>query len=200
MTSIRAASMLEAERDSAEWVFVDLGFANKTKSCGLLVGEGVAKVLSFSGLQAELAVICSTGSAPLNLLLEAPLSVAFAANGNPVGRSIELRSGQARYWYTGLGCCVLVAATYLLRSLHDRPLSREIRLFEGLVSFKPKGVRSSHTADVHALREVLWAGGGSGGRVVAPQELALNQGDNIVSAFRVAGMDFGIPPVVVVGS
>ena len=131
----------------------------------------------------------------INVVLEAPLSAAFDANGNPVGRSVEKRDGQSRYWYAGLGCSVLVAATYLLRSIHDQSPVREIRLFEGLVSFKPKGLPSSHSKDVGALRDVAW---NHPRKIVAPTELTLNQGDSIVSAFKVAGMDFGVPPVIVV--
>ncbi|MBY0269755.1 MAG: hypothetical protein K2X06_07815 [Burkholderiales bacterium] len=203
MANIRAATISEASRSSGEWVFVDLGFASEAKSCGLLVGdvnESEAKTLSFSQLKTEILSLCNTGTAPLNLLLEAPLSVAFGPNGNPVGRSVERRNGQTRYWYVGLGCSVLVAATYLLRSMHDLPVHREIRLFEGLVSFKPKGIPSSHTQDVIALREVVWSHDASRGRVVPPEELASKQGDRVVSAFQVAGMDFGVPPVVAVGA
>lgn len=29
-------------RDDVEWVFVDLGFSEKAKSCGVLVGAGTA--------------------------------------------------------------------------------------------------------------------------------------------------------------
>lgn len=199
LSSIRAATVDEAGRNSGDWVFVDLGFANKAKSCGLLVGDGVATALTFSQLQFELAVLCAASSAPMHLVLEAPLSAAFGANGNPVGRSVEKREGQSRYWYVGLGCSVLVAATYLLRSIHDLSPVREIRLFEGLVSFKPKGVPSSHTKDVSALREVAWNCQSLLGKIVAPTELALNRAeDSVVSAFKVAGMDFGIPPVIVV--
>lgn len=198
MPNIRAATVAEANHSSGEWVFVDLGFAREAKSCGLLVGEGEARALSFSQLQTEITSICGKGTAPLNVLLEAPLSVAFGPNGNPAGRSVERRNGQTRYWYVGLGCSVLVAATYLLRAMHDLSVNREIRLFEGLVSFKPKGVPSSHTQDVIALREVAWSHDASRGRIVPPEELASKQGDRVVSAFRVAGMDFGVPPVVVV--
>ncbi len=200
MSNIRAATVAEATRLSGEWVFVDLGFASEAKSCGLLVDEGEARAISFAQLQSELASICRINSAPLNLLLEAPLSVAFGPNGNPVGRSIEKRNGQSRYWYVGLGCSVLMAATYLLRSMHDLSRSREVRLFEGLVSFKPKGVRSSHTQDVIALREVAWSRDVPNGRIIAPEDIASNQGDRVISAFRVSGMDFGVPPVVAVGA
>jgi hypothetical protein len=199
MSTIRAALFEEARRASAEWVFADLGFARDAKSCGLLVGDGEARVLSFSQLRSELVRIIMSNKTPLNLLLEAPLSVSFGANGNPTGRSIERRGGQSRYWYVGLGCSVLVAATYLLRAIVDAQPPREIRLLEGLVSFKPKGVRSSHSRDVMNLRDVVWNGGSSGGRIVPSEQLAASKTDRLMSAFKVADMDFGVPPVVAVG-
>lgn len=200
MASIRAATIAEASRSSGDWVFVDLGFASRARSCGLLVGGGEAQTLSFSELQNAILALCIKQSKPLNVLLEAPLSVAFGPNGNPIGRSVEKRNGQTRYWYVGLGCSVLVAATYLLRSINDLPVTREIRLFEGLVSFKQKSIPSSHTQDVTALREVIWTHDPSKGRIVSPEALVSNQGDRVFSAFRVANMDFGIPPVVAVGA
>jgi len=130
MANIHAATIAEGGRSSGEWVFIDLGFASQAKSCGLLVGEDEARALSFSQLQTEILSNCIQRKTPLNALLEAPLSVAFGPNGNPTGRSVEKRNGQTRYWYVGLGCSVLVAATYLLRSIHDLPFHREIRLFE----------------------------------------------------------------------
>ncbi len=58
---------------------------------------------------------------------------------------------------------------------------------------------SSHTADVASLRELVWKQSVSHGRIVAPEALALNKGDQVMSAFSVSGMDFGVPPVVAVG-
>jgi hypothetical protein len=201
VSRIRAATVSEVDRSSGYWVFVDLGFASTKESCGLLKDDEhkrKARTLTFSQLQSEIISICSSGSVPLNLLLEAPLSVAFGPHGNPVGRSMEKRKKQTRYWYVGLGSIVMVAATYLLRSIHDLSPKREIRLFEGLVSFKKKGGRSSHTKDVIQLRDLAWGSKMSLGRIIAPGELS-NEGDRVVSAFRVAGMDFGVPPVVAIG-
>lgn len=196
---IRAALPHEATRASAEWVFVDLGFARNAKSCGLLIDDGKPRNLSFSELQVFLVSSVTSGSESMNLLLEAPLSVSFVVNGNPTGRSVERRDGKSRYWYVGLGCSVLVAATYLLRAIHEAQPSREIRLFEGLVSFKPKGARSSHFNDVLSLRSVIWESRSSLGRVVPAEELPASKGDQVKSAFVVSGMNFGIPPVVAVG-
>jgi hypothetical protein len=186
----------EANRTSGEWVFVDLGFAQAAKSCGLLVGDGEPKEVSFSQLKTEVIEIVVAGGKPLNLLIEAPLSVAFNAKGNPTGRSIERREKQTRYWYVGLGCSVLVAATYLLRCIYDARPVREIRLFEGLASFKPKGARSSHGEDVLNLRKIIWEGAAKPGCIVSPQKLGASRGDIVLSAFRVAGMDLGVPTVI----
>jgi hypothetical protein len=199
MPLIRSGTVSESTRRSGQWVFVDIGFASEKRSCGILVDDGDARALTFSDLQAELAALCTDGSSPLNLVIEAPLSVAFGSNGNPAGRSVEKRGGQSRYWYVGLGCSVLVATTYLLRSIVELPPSREIRLFEGLVSFKSKGIPSSHTDDVMALREVAWSLNATKGRIVRPDALAMGPGDRVISAFRVAAMDFGVPPIIVVG-
>jgi hypothetical protein len=197
---IRAGTLAEANRRSGEWVFVDLGFAEKAKSCGLLLGDGSPEEVSFSELKARLLEVVASDRKPLNLLLEAPLSVAFNEHGNPTARAIEKRESQTRYWYVGLGCGVLVAATYLLREIYDASPRREIRLFEGLASFKPKGVRSSHTDDVINLRKVIFDGGSTSGLIVPAGKLAVSPKHRLHSAFLVAGLDFGIPTVVALGS
>lgn len=193
---IRAGTPAEANRHSGEWVFVDLGFAEKTKSCGLLLGDGKPEEISFAQLTARLLDVVASAQQPLNLLIEAPLSVAFNEHGNPTGRVIERRESRTRYWYVGLGCSVLVAATYLLRSIHEADPRREIRLFEGLASFKPKGVRSSHSDDVLKLRKVIWDGGSKSGLIVPREKLGASPKHRLLSAFLVAGMDFGVPAVV----
>lgn len=197
---IRAGLPSESNRDSGEWVFIDLGFAQAAKSCGLLVGDGKPKEISFSQLKVEILDIVAAEGKPLNLLIEAPLSVAFNTKGNPTGRSIERRGSQTRYWYVGLGCSVLVATTYLLRSILDARFSREIRLFEGLASFKTKSSRSSHSDDVLNLRKIIWEDASKSGRIVPPEQLTASPEDKLQSAFLVAGMDFGVPPVVVLGN
>ena len=196
---IRAGTNAEANRHSGEWVFVDLGFAEKARSCGLLLGNGEPDEISFSQLKAKLLEVVVSDVRPINLLIEAPLSVAFNEHGNPTGRRIEKRKNQTRYWYVGLGCSVLVAATYLLRALHDANPSCEIRLFEGFASFKPKGVRSSHSNDVISLRKVIWGGSSTSGFVVPAEKLAVSPKHELRSAFVVAGMNFGVPAVVALG-
>jgi hypothetical protein len=49
------------------------------------------------------------------------------------------------------------------------------------------------------LREVVWHPEAHPTAIVAPDRLALERTHSLSSAFKVAGMDFGVPPVVVVG-
>lgn len=193
---IRAGTPAEVHRHSGVWVFVDLGFAEKARSCGLLIGDGMPEEVSYSQLKTRLLEVIATDAKPLNLLIEAPLSVAFNEHGNPTGRVFEKREGRTRYWYVGLGCSVLVAATYLLRAIHETNPNREIRLFEGFASFKPKGVRSSHSEDVLNLRKVIWDGSP---KPLPPEKLVRSAKHKLLSAFLVAGMDFGVPTVVALG-
>lgn len=198
MPIIRAGTVNEVHPESGDWVFVDLGFAQDgQKSCGLLEADHDPNIYTFGGLLDRLKVLVADGEVPLNLVLEAPLSVAFSSQGNPLGRLVEKhRDGRTRYWYVGLGCSVLTSATYLLRQLTDSPRTRDIRLFEGFVSFKPKGQNSDHCADVLALRQVVC--NPSAANVFGPDQLA-SKAKQLRSAFAVAGMDYGIPPVLVTG-
>lgn len=193
---IFAGNLSQANLASGDWVFVDIGFASAAKSCGLLVGSDQPEDITFSELKARLKSIVCASNNPLNLLIEAPLSVSFNDRGNPTGRSVEKRESDTRYWYVSPGCSVLVAATYLLRSIQDTKPKRDIRLFEGLASFKPKGVKTKGSEDVKVLRGIIEDP--SKGNIVDPRNLWVKPGDVLYSAFRVAGMDFGIPPVVVV--
>lgn len=198
MPDIRAGTVEEACQSSGEWVFVDMGFSSERKSCCLLTGSGAPVALTFSDLQCQLVALARSTGDPLNLAIEAPLSVAFGPEGNPVGRRVEQRDKMNRYWYFGAGCGVMVATTYLLRTLTDSARNREIRLFEGLASFKGKGNRPSHSEDVLGLQDVLF-GRSRTGNVIAPQDLASSPTHVVVSAFAVAGMHYGIPPVIAVG-
>lgn len=191
--------MEEVRRDSGRWIFVDIGFSQSASTCGLLRHEGAAECLPFGGLVSRIVEECSSPGEPLNLLIEAPLSVAFTREGHPSGRSVERRQGQQpRYWYLGLGCGVMVAAMHLVRAMCDRGVARDVRLFEGFASFKQKGIASSHTADVEKLREIVWHPEAHPRAIVGPRELKLSESDTLTSAFHVMGMNLGVPPVIVV--
>jgi hypothetical protein len=193
--------MAEANWESGEWVFIDIGFSASKKSCGLLLPSNDSRSdCEFTFEDLTVAVLDFIGYSPgsINLLIEAPLSVAFK-NGNPAGRSFEFRKGKTpRYWYSGVGATVLTATTYLLRSIHDAKPSCEIRLFEGFASFKPRGAKSDHYQDVCDLRALV-RGDTSKGRIVSPEEIRRDTDGEVQSAFKVARMDLGIPPVVILG-
>ena len=187
----------QARRDSGQWVFVDIGFSGSSKSCGIAIGDSQPRDLRYSDMVSRIARELEAGASPVNLLIEAPLSVAFNASGNPTGRTIEKKGRQTRYWYVGAGAAMLLATTHLLRCLNDMRPSREVRLFEGFASFKSRGRRSSHADDVSNLRSIVW-GGSHKGTIVEAGRLKMRNDDILVSAFAVSGMDFGIPAVVVV--
>lgn len=192
---IRAGTAEEAQQNSGKWIFVDLGFSAGKRSCGLLIGNDQPEEVTFSNLKTKLLKVISTERSPINLLIEAPLSIAFNSKGNPTGRLIEKRASNTRYWYVGLGCCVLVAATHLLRAINDANPRSEVRLFEGFASFKDNV--TTHSEDVLALKKVIWRDETASGRIVSADDLRKTPEDELISAFAVSGMNFGIPAVVV---
>ena len=190
--------MDELCQDSGKWAFVDVGFSREKKTGGLLVHDEIkAAAYTFDELKKKLCLLARESSEPLNLALEAPLSVAFTRAGNPAGRSMEKSEAGHRYWYAGLGCQVTVAAAYLVRAMMDEGLQRDVRLFEGFVSFKGKRNALSHERDALAMRSVAWKLRGAKGRIVEPAELAGPYAELIESAFNVFGFDCQVPPVIV---
>lgn len=160
---IRAGTLEELRPPTGDWTFVDLGFSTTRRSTGFLsVVNGdwslPGKAITFGEATARLVRQVGEPGPPLHLVLEAPLSAFFDAQGNPVGREGERRGSQTRYWYAGLGCVVKVAALFLLEALARAERARELRVFEGFVSFKDKEIASNHVADVEALRRAVLAG------------------------------------------
>jgi hypothetical protein len=200
---IKAGMPGNVNPESGEWLFIDVGFAQSgNKSCGLLSDtEPHARALTFEETAAY--VIGRAGaesggnSTALNLVVEAPLSVAFDREGNPFGRVFERLEGhQPRYWYMQGGWVVMMAAVYLLRALHDSTPRRRFRPSEGFVSFKPRGSRS-RTARTFGLSVPLFMANRD-----LPAQFWLrpnwspNTSERITSAFSVAGMNVGVPPVI----
>jgi hypothetical protein len=118
------------------------------------------------------------------------------ADGNPFGRFIEKRDKLTRYRYVGLGCSVLVASLYLLKAGKEADRLREIRLFEGLVSFKGSQARSSHIDDVLVLRDVIRSGGTDAGAFTMPLPLDEHRGTTLASTLALIGLDISPPPIV----
>ena len=193
---IRAGTKSEISLSSGEWLILDIGFANKSASCGLLVNRESPVKLKFNEAVEEICCFISNSTKPVNLLIEAPLSVAFDSKGNPKGRTVEKQGSKTRYWYVSPGCSVMVAALYLVKAIAERPSSVEIRLFEGFVSFKKTGNKSNHARDVVLLREVVENPAKYSGTIIEPEALKMADSDTLESAFMVAGINAGIPTLI----
>jgi len=191
---IQAGKAAQIKWGSGDWIFLDIGFASKARSCGFLVGDGNPRCVTFAEASAQIKDAC-TRSRALNLVIEAPLSVCFDCLGNPTGRSIEVEGLQARYWYTGPGCAVMVASMYLLRDLDSKASNASVRLFEGFVSYKSEKP-SDHRQDVLALRNVVRDPHRFHTSIYSADRLKRNEADVLCGAFRVLGLDCGIPAVI----
>ncbi len=200
MTTLRAGTVAEIARDAGTWLFVDIGFSSKSKTCGWLVEDGDPTTLMFGELQQKLLHVVQSKGPVVNLVLEAPLSVAFSREGNPVGRSMERQNSAHRYWFEGAGPVTTVAAAYLLSAVRKGACNCEIRLFEAFVSFKPKRTRSSHVEDVLRMRSVAWDVTKHPTSIIAPELLCREGAATLESAFKVFGFDCGIPPVICIAS
>jgi hypothetical protein len=192
---IYAGKISDIRWSDGTWVILDIGFSNSRKSCGMLQGDGATKKLQFNDAVNEVVRIAKD-TPLLNLVIEAPLSVAFDKYGNPKVRSIDKKGKQSRPWYVGPGCAVMVAAMYLVRILYDSQPPAEVRLFEGFVSFKSKGNKSSHSDDVKYLRNAIKGEDTRNHNLYKPEEFKEDECDNIMSAFKLMSMDLGIPPVI----
>ena len=199
---IIAGQVADINEHSGQWLIVDVGFSNRESSCGVWNGVGKPRVVTFSCLvKLALEEVQKTDPRPLNLLLEAPLSVAFQQNGNPTRRLCDTHGGKHRYWYVNAGATTLIAASYLLRALNDCQKQRKVRLFEGFASFKRTQDKPSnksekseaHKADVRAFINAVW-NDGDNARIFTPGKL-IQHPNRIESAFHFLARDL-IPPVI----
>jgi hypothetical protein len=191
---IRAGTAEQINWGDGNWIFLDVGFSGKVRSCGLVIGDGVPKCLKFSDAKAEIERAIANCSVS-RLVIEAPLSVCFDRHGNPTGRSIEIQDDQRRYWYVGPGCSVMIASFYLINKLSMLTEKVSIDLFEGFVSYK-SAKRSDHREDVLALRDVVRDPGKFRGSIYTADQLKKDPADELFSAFRVLGLDCGVPAVI----
>ena len=191
---IRAGTIDELKQDSGDWLFVDLGFSKQEKSCGVLKNDKMPCSKTFADLVRYVIGEVQIPGPPLNLLIEAPLSVSFAKSGNPTGRCIEKKGGHYRYWYINAGASTVLATGHLLRRVIDSGILREVRLFEGFASFKRPDVKTSHAEDVLRLRCSAWKP--KKDLVLSAGQLKAQDSDSLEFALAFAGMNFGVPPVV----
>ena len=94
-SEIIAGCTTDINKGSGQWLIVDIGFSSKDPSCGVWNGTGKPSVVTFGGL-VNLATqkVQEDDTQSLNLLIEAPLSVAFQQNDNPTRRSCDSQDGQ----------------------------------------------------------------------------------------------------------
>lgn len=147
-------------------IAVDLGFSKAERSCGLAwrmpQGVRVDDELEF-GRCVETVCDLLHPVSQAALILEAPLSGVFTAEGNPRERgAFEQRRTQdkvrQRHWYLGPGAATCLAALFFCRELKARLLpvpppemERTLVLYEGFVSFKTG--RTRHGEDARRLRD-----------------------------------------------
>jgi len=90
----------------------------------------------------------------------------------------------------------MVAAMYLVKAIAELDSGIEVRLFEGFVSFKEKGAKSNHSRDVRLLREVIENPQQYSESIIEPDALKMDTSDILKSAFLIAGIDAGIPVII----
>lgn len=176
-------------------IAVDIGFASAAKSTGIAIrADSVTTTTRVTFGQVPDLVAMHLKEGDLCLILEAPLTIAFNREGNPTGRSIEKRQGQTRYWYSGLGASVLLAAVFLLERIRDiyTPLQRTIYLYEGFVTFKSE--RTQHQAD--ALQLLTTLAGEQPGTILDAQEVMTRETASFRSPIQFVSLR-GLPAIVI---
>ncbi|WP_415406788.1 hypothetical protein ACLHDG_13620 [Sulfurovum sp. CS9] len=135
------------------WFIVDVGYSNSRKSCGVVIvrnNEVIEKKdIVFSGMKEKFQKFYDKcENEKIGLILEAPLSMAFDKNKNPLGRKeLEKEEGVTRYWYYGAGATVTLGALEFINRIKNI-LTCNIYLFEGFVSFK-KNENENRKKDEH---------------------------------------------------
>ena len=84
------------------WIFLDVGFSNSSRSCGVLFGQETPRCLQFGEATREILDRLRGARSLINLVVEAPLSVCFDSRGNPKGRSLERHVVRRGIGTTGL--------------------------------------------------------------------------------------------------
>lgn len=182
-------------------VAVDLGFAEQDETCGIAWRSGAttdeASCKTFGGCIRQIAELMAAETRSA-LIIEAPLSGCFNADGNPIARDYgetnangrSLESG--RGWYYGAGASVALGAVFFLRRIRDLLGRSEvtIMLFEGFVSFKTK--KSEHVDDARALLGAFVGNETRGHTVRAPT------GGEMVTALDVLGEKVQGAPLVLI--
>ena len=187
----------EIEKDPNEWLIVDIGFSRISDSCGVWTNREGARVVSFGGLVSLLGrEFQEEDPQILNLVIEAPLSIAFQGNGNPTIRKCDRLPGksQPRPYYTNAGATTFIAALMLFREMRLTQVLRPVRLFEGFLSFKSSSGTSDHVEDVRKIKDAIWTGRNCD--IFEPTDL-LQERDHRIESAAFPFLDINlIPPVI----
>ncbi len=166
--TIDAGTRNEINLYTGEWMIIDIGLSETDDTTGIWRSPHFLYTVTYGELLPEVIKRAADGgSGQLNLAIEAPLSAAFASSGNPRPRPCDFwrrrrtNTPIRRSWNENAGAATLVMAQFLLQSLNESDeRRRNIRLFEGHVSFKdddltkqfPKANGNKHLADVLAIK------------------------------------------------
>ena len=82
----------------------------------------------------------------------------------------------------------------MLDGIKKCSVQRELRLFEGLASFKQG--KSSHWQDVEDLRRVVWSRGLEGGRFIVAEPIDPKVSASMQSIMDLLGLDPTPPPII----
>ena len=196
---IEAGTREQIKWDDDTWIIWDVGFGENVKSSGLLMPHRKCECFRFSCAKHLILEHVQNTKRLTNLVIEAPLSVCFNKDGNPAPRErverVEI-DGEIKFrrWYLAGG--IMMAAMYVIRAIADASPKSPVRLFEGFVSYKAKGVRSNHCRDVTLLREVIEEPEKFAECIHPRENLSSNPTDRIESAFKFRGLDYGVPAVI----
>ena len=157
---IIAGRVDQINEHSRHWLIVDMGMSPTARSCGVWHDPCTLDAVNFGKLVAlAIEKVGSRSQPPLNLLIEAPLSVALRQDHGPAHRVCNTWEGENRFWHYNAGATALLAAQMFLRTLYKcLTRRRAVRFFEGHVSYKcgenkcPQG----HKDDAWALKKASW--------------------------------------------
>jgi hypothetical protein len=197
---IEAGNEKQLEWGEGNWIILDIGFSGarnaRGRTCGLVIGNSEAEGANFAEATQRIVEYIAGTRSLVNLVIEAPLSVCFSAAGLPTGRSIEWKGGEQRYWCTGPGCAVMVAAMYLIGAIREIPSPNIVRLFEAFISYKTRGTGSDHKREARLLRDAVRYPRKFPARIIPAKDLKERKDDDLHSAFRIMGLDCDVPAVI----
>ncbi len=161
--------------DISNWFIVDVGYSSRNQSSGILrvrnnkYTDKDLQDVGFSKLKKRFNDFYEENkNKKIGLVLEAPLSILFNKDGNPLGRGFEIEFSEeytkkgnkkiiaTRYWYYGAGATVTLGALEFIKRIESLLANDNIYLFEGFVSFKNKDIeKEEHYKDAELLYKAI---------------------------------------------